>query len=85
MSGQDATDCLLHGGCQADEAAKACPRSWCLLGTAATEGVACRRDLTPETLLLDAELSIRTTDFPTQSIASVTVTHQDAWSLGVVL
>ena len=44
-----------------------------------------RRDLTPGTLLLDAELSIRTTDFPTQSIASVTVTHQDAWSLGVVL
>lgn len=32
------------------------------------EGVACRRDLTPETLLLDAELSIRITDFPTQHL-----------------
>ena len=49
------------------------------------EGVARRRDLTPGTLLLDAELSIRITDFPAQSIPSVTVIHQDAWSLGVVL
>ena len=47
------------------------------------EGVGCRRDLRPETLLLGAELRI--TDFPTQSAPSVMANHLDAWNLGVVL
>ena len=79
------TDCFLEGGCQAGEAAEACPRSCCLLGSAATRRCCRRRDLTPESLLPAAELSIGATDFPAQSAPSVTATQLDAWSLGVVL